>query len=518
MKLGFSQQEIIGTAKSLGLPTDGFIQRRVARAFDLVETDKVNVIDDGIFRVRSQYDPSKAYIVNLNGDWGCDCPDHQKNTGATCKHMIASMIFAQNHEAKPNVKVTYDDTANSYRRLGRWWVTDYTKKTHYQVFRDVDGSFACCCGSGKDCTHKQAVREYLNNNGGNGRGLPQSVYGSKPTTECGTSLASAIQAKLNGQLNSRSTNGNGAYCAPSQPQLEIRNPFQECELKDIAQIEGRSNGDLVWTLRNGETVISYKGIMTLAEKHGISFSVSHHEDTNTVIAYARRDENRSERISGKPVRVSGSILTASELAKRNAARQLIPFAEIKVLELKAKLEADFSWEKAKAKCVQLVGTEANVDIIIHELVQAGNLRQDNPSHYNRIEWLIIHNACKEDAQSNDNNDGGDNSPPSSEARDPKSLNRWSYNSDAFIEKCREAIEKVRNGKVVEAAEMPLENGNGKRKLQMDKKLRTWLIDSNGTRKAISCREICEKFESNIVTRLRAGIDSGADLSTVELDD
>jgi len=75
----------------------------------------------------------------------------------------------------------------------------------------------------------------------------------------------------------------------------------------------------------------------------------------------------------------------------------------------------------------------------------------------------------------------------------------------------------RNGKVVEANEMPLENGNGKRKLQMDKKLRTWLIDSNGTRKAISCREICEKFDSNIVTRLRAGIDSGADISTVELD-
>ena len=103
MRLGFSQQEIIGTAKSLGLPTDGFIQRRVARAHDLVESNKVSKIDDGIFRVSSQYDVAKSYIVNLNGDWEkmsakpssfCDCPDHQKHTGDSCKHMIASMIFA----------------------------------------------------------------------------------------------------------------------------------------------------------------------------------------------------------------------------------------------------------------------------------------------------------------------------------------------------------------------------------------------------------------------------------------
>lgn len=52
---------------------------------------------------------------------------------------------------------------------------------------------------------------------------------------------------------------------------------------------------------------------------------------------------------------------------------------------------------------------------------------------------------------------------------------------------------------------------------MDKKLKTWLIESNGTKKAISCREICLDYDSNIVTKLRAGIDSGADISTVELD-
>jgi hypothetical protein len=65
------------------------------------------------------------------------------------------------------------------------------------------------------------------------------------------------------------------------------------------------------------------------------------------------------------------------------------------------------------------------------------------------------------------------------------------------------------------------NGNGKRKLQMDKKLRTWLVESDLTSKEISCREICETFESkqnpSIVTRLRSGIASGADISTVEID-
>jgi hypothetical protein len=56
---------------------------------------------------------------------------------------------------------------------------------------------------------------------------------------------------------------------------------------------------------------------------------------------------------------------------------------------------------------------------------------------------------------------------------------------------------------------------------MDKKLRTWLVEADGSKKEISCREICETFESkqnpSIVTRLRAGIESGADISTVELD-
>jgi hypothetical protein len=303
-------------------------------------------------------------------------------------------------------------------------------------------------------------------------------------------------------------------------QLDLSDPFQEAEALDIDQIEGRRNGELAWKLRSGEYVISYAGVMKLAEKHEISFDeISVNDDT--VIAKAK---NGNERISGKPIydNATGGFVcrrrrgthrtladnhhTALELAKRNAARQLLPLPEIKAIEHKAKLNAEFNWQKAKAKCVELVG-EANVSIIIHDLTQAGKLRQDNPSHYDRTEWLIIYSACQKDAQVE---------------RDPKSLNRWSYNSVEFLLRCKEAIAKVRENKnAVEAAEQPFEGSNGKRRLQMDRKLRTWLIEADGTKTEISCREICEKFESEknprIVTRLRAGIDSGADISTVEID-
>ena len=84
---------------------------------------------------------------------------------------------------------------------------------------------------------------------------------------------------------------------------------------------------------------------------------------------------------------------------------------------------EFDWQKAKSKCVGLVG-EANVGIIIYDLTQAGKLRQDSPSHYNRLEWFIIHLACQRDAN---------------EPKDPRSLNRWSYNSVVFLDRCREAI-------------------------------------------------------------------------------
>jgi len=359
------------------------------------------------------------------------------------------------------------------------------------AWQDLNGEVCCNCGAyyDGDCEHKQAIREYLNDDSdGNGNGR-------KVVNECGSEKAKAIQDKLNGQLEDK---GNGDAKSPSQ-QLEMNDPFQECELLDIAQVEGRGNGEWAHRLSNGEYVVSYKGIMKLSEMHDIEFSLMTHDDTNTIIAKGR--SGSSERISGKPI--NGSVFTAGELAKRNAARQLLPYAEIKAIEHKAKLEYEFDWKAAYDKCAELAGGKPQVDIIANDLVNAGKLRQDSPSGYDRTEWLVICDACQKEA---------------SVTRDPKSLNKWSYNSAVFLERCREAIEKVRDGKVAEANEMPSQNSNGSRKLQMDSKLRTWLIEADGTKKPISCREICEKFESSIVTRLRAGIDSGADISTVELDD
>ncbi|MHC4536971.1 MAG: hypothetical protein ACYS6K_23735, partial [Planctomycetota bacterium] len=455
-----------------------------------------------------------------------------------------------------------------------------------------------------------------------------------------------LQDKLNSQSDSQNGNGNGAHKAPSQTgglstQITTDNidplsrPFVESDKLDEQQILTGEGGNAhylgcVTELKANikkytrkqqkqieklqEYVISYKGIMKLAEKHGIEYSVSLHNETNTVIAKAM---NGNERVSGKPV--NGSVDTAIELAKRNAARQLLPLAEIKAIEYKAKLEAEFDWKTAYEKCAQVAGTKANVDITINELVKSGKLRADNPSGYNRTEYLLIYQACKNDQSNDDNNDGGDNAPSSNDdevnlykvlaeaevnpnfqqrydecvklvgmdetdliiwqrlnfrysyyknkitddqwdvvlqecqwrwnarqakaefasaqqeyklnhirwktgydVRSKKYVGRPPVNDEEFIKKCKDAIEQVRTEKSIEANELPLESATagGQRRLQMDSKLRTWLIEADGTKKPISCREIAEQFDSygkGIITRLRTGIESGADISTVEID-
>jgi len=584
MKLGISQGnngKLVLTADNLkfachelGIPDDKHTLRRAARAFDLYYSDKVGHVNDHTFKVASQYNRERPYRVQIKQTPHlkalcyayCTCQDWMNYSGDQdlpdvnfwCKHSIAALVWLHKHS------------------------------------------------------------------NGNGNG-------SKITNECGSEHAKTLQDKMNGQIDSHGNNGNGAQ-APSQIQLDISDPFQQSEQLDIDQIEGRLNG---------EYVISYKGIMTLAEKHNIEYSVSIHDDTNTVIATGgfftadnHQAMNGNSRVSGKEIKRAGSIDTAIELAKRNAARQLLPYAELKAVEKKAQLkaesarslpiESDFSFKKAYDKCVKLVGGKAQLDCIIYDLVNWGKLRQDNPSHYDRTEWLIIHDACKQDA-SNDNNDGGDKTPSSNEPNRYKVLAdapvndnwrerhrectklvgfpetdliirqelnfRYSYyknkitdeqwdvvlqecryrwnarqakaefasaqqeyklnhiqwktgydvrsqkyvgrppkNSNEFLARCKQAIDEVRaEKKSIEANELPLQSADGKRRLQMDKKLRTWLIEADGTKKAISCREICEQFESksptrrpggqnpSIVTRLRAGIDDGADISIVELD-
>ena len=442
MRIGFSQQEIISTAKSLGLPTDGFVQRRVARAQDLVASNKVSQIDDGIFRVRSQYDEGKSYIVNVNsGEPSCDCPDGERTIN--CKHRIASLLYARKQSQAITILKTADGNESDFWKRC-WLIKQGNRRT--VVYEEHDGRLFCNCGAFYgDCEHKQLVIKMVTKE-------LKAIAKEKPVVnECGSNEAKELQNKLNGQIDSQGNNGNGANKAPSQPmKLDLSDPFQESESYDIDQIEGRKNGEMAWKLSNGKYVISYKGVMTLAEKHNIEYSVSLHDETNTVIAKAM---NGNERVSGKPV--NGSVDTAMELAKRNAARQLLPLAEIKATEHKAKLNAEFDWQKAYAKCVELVGTKAILDCIIYDLVNWNKIRQDNPSHYDRTEWLLIHEYCQKEA---------------SIERDPKSTNNWSYNSAVFIDRCKEAIAKVRDEKKsIEANEQPLEGDNGKRKLQMDKR-------------------------------------------------
>ena len=190
----------------LGIPDDKHTLRRAARGFDLYYSGKVEHINDHEFCVESQYNRQRPYQVKLH-------------EGATKTYGYCTCQDWMNYSGDmdvPNVD---------------FW-----------------------------CKHMISAALWLHKNG---NGTKRIV------NECGTERAKSIQDKLNGQLNGRQDNGNGDAKSPSQPtQLDISNPFQQSEQLDIDQIEsaegappveGRSNGELVHHLSNGEYVISYKG-------------------------------------------------------------------------------------------------------------------------------------------------------------------------------------------------------------------------------------------------------------------
>jgi len=349
--------------------------------------------------------------VNINrGHPSCDCPDGQRTIN--CKHRIASLLIAsQSSQRRLRQEIDAltihalersegtDETHKSCNQRGRWIVTDDQDKVVYHIYRDGKRRLICPCGRKSDCKHRKAIKEYISKNKIKNECLSASAQAG------GTGFALEIQEKLNRHLN-RLKNSTKGSKDPSQRQLRLDNPFEEADSYDIDQIEGRRNGDLAWKLSNGQYIISYQGVMTLAKRHSIQFSVSIHDDAKLVIATAM---NGDKRASGKEVRFCGLTTTASELAKRNAARQLLPLTEMEAIEKKAQLEAEFDWKAAYEKCAQVAGTRANVDIIINELVTTGKLSQDKKSHYNRTEWLIIYHACAKD----DNDDDGGEKPPSS---------------------------------------------------------------------------------------------------------
>lgn len=240
MKAGISQEQIIGTAKSMGLPTDGFVQRRLARAFDLLRQDKVTEVDDGIFRVRSQWDEDKRYIVNLNhGHPSCDCPDGRRTIN--CKHRLASLIFAERQVKKSDVV--------------RWKKSDVAcwidGNTIGNVWRGRT-RWMCSCGK-TDCKH-----------------IKKAVPAAFRFTDSGTEEARELQDKLN-RLDQKQKEGkeeeekeednSSSSSSPPSFVLDRSDPFQESEQLDIDQIEGRLNGEVVHKLSNSEYVMSYQGIM-----------------------------------------------------------------------------------------------------------------------------------------------------------------------------------------------------------------------------------------------------------------
>jgi len=222
MKLGFSQSEIIPTATNLGLPTKGFVQRqrRVAHAYDLV-SNKVMEIDDGIFRVRSQYEPQKSYIVNINrGHPSCDCPDGQRTIN--CKHRIASLLYLRQEIDALTIHALErsegtDETHKSCNQRGRWIVTDDQNKVVYHIYRDINGNLICPCGRKSDCKHRKAIKEYISKNKIKNECLSASAQAG------GTEFAVEIQAKLNRHLNLLKHSGKGSK-DPSQRQLSLDNP------------------------------------------------------------------------------------------------------------------------------------------------------------------------------------------------------------------------------------------------------------------------------------------------------
>ena len=431
MKLGFSQGnngngKLVLTAdnlkfacQELGIPDDAHTLRRAARAFDIYHSGKVEHVNNHTFKVASQYDRQEPYKVMI------------KQT----KHLKAGCY----------AYCTCEDWMN------------------YSGDQDLpDVHFWC--------KHSIAALVWLHNNNGNGNG------GKHVVNECGTEHAKELQDKLNGQIDSRNGNGNGAK-APSQDNIDpSAKIFMESDKLDEAQIL-TGEGSKAHKLSDGSYCISYLGICNLADKYGIiTETLEDIPSKGFVTVRAMRNDTKNARKSIQPV--NGSFEIAEGKAKRNAIRMLLPVQDIKALEYKAKLTAEFNWHYAKAACLKFV-PEHNLSIIINDLVNAEKLRQDNPSHYDRTEWLLIHEYCKKDAQVE---------------RDPKSLNHWSYNSAVFIEQCQEVIEKVRAEKLRKPVEQIFCRTNGTTKkleklydekpieFEVDTTKPNWvkLIFSNGT--------------------------------------
>ncbi len=63
---------------------------------------QIKKIAEMAYIVKSQSSPKKYAVINVSGDWHCECPDHTYRH-AICKHIFAVQDFIENHsEASAN--------------------------------------------------------------------------------------------------------------------------------------------------------------------------------------------------------------------------------------------------------------------------------------------------------------------------------------------------------------------------------------------------------------------------------
>lgn len=377
----------------------------------MLNSNKVTEITDGIFRVRSQYEPEKSYIVNLNhgdpyppfkgGQGGCcNCPDGERTL--FCKHRIASLLYL----AAPRIGtvLSYALTNDAERLMdARSEQNDNTPSSSWQKLMECR-------------------REALNE-----------------------SRFDWIRSDLAHE---------GVI---EEHQLDWQNEHYETVKQACAfdkSLFNKSIGDY-WTIQKEYNWGGY--------------------------VYSRRYrfwliDNETKDLRQRCFWCEKPKGSAAQLCD-----ELIPFEryEVKTSICRDCLEVTDD-EMLTAKLRELYYQKPNA-------INTDGLPKPAEEFWKRVRFANLNQRLMVNQKLSQ-----------------VSASKPRFIGDEFVEKCKVLSNEVEsNDNSIEAAELPPMNGGGKRKVQMDKKLNTWIIEADGTKKEISCREICETFnDGSIITRLR----------------
>jgi len=476
-------KELDQTAVMLGLPEGhSFIRRRISRAYDLLNSNKVTEITDGIFRVRSQYEPEKSYIVNLNhGDPYCNCPDGERTL--FCKHRIASLLYL----AVPEIgTVRAKALTNDASRL-----MDERSEPKDEA-PDLLG--------GGERSEPKGESSLLWDRREEAQKPKAKVREAKRFSE----------AKLLNEVNTVGERSEQNDNTPSSSWQKL----MEC--RRAALNEARFD----WIRSD----LAYEGVIP---ERQLDWQNEHYETVKQACAFDKSLFNES---IGDYWTIQKEYNWGRYVYDRRYRFWLI---DNETNDLRQRC---FWCEKPKGEAAQLCdelipffGYEVKTSIcrdcleVTDDEMLTAKLRE---LYYQKP------NAIK-----------GDGLPKTAEEFWKRCLEaieqvraKKHYAKDDFIAECKrldaevvtEVLDNATSGFVIlrklrtdnHSEDVKASNNSGKRKVQMDKKLNTWIIEADGTKKAISCREIAEQFDSyenGIIKRLRMGIDSGADISTIELD-